>query len=148
MTKTKALYQTYSIVHLPNFLCDQTHIATTDNFWKFENQFQGNLCQSFPPNLILKKLRGRTPLILFCFSHFSFLSKSSLAGPASASWISGDYGNPSPPDWNWPKMWKHFHYPLALSHFRNITPFLFLHLHFFSFESWHDFELLPKEKGN
>ena len=108
MTKTKALYQTYSIVHLPNFLCDQTHIATTDNFWKFENQFQGNLCQSFPPNLILKKLRGRTPLILFCFSHFSFLSKSSLAGPASASWISGDYGNPSPPDWNWPKMRKTF----------------------------------------
>ena len=108
MTKTKALYQTYSIVHLTNFLCAQTHIATTDNFWKFENQFQGNLCQSFPPNLILKKLRGRTPLILFCFSHFSFLSKSSLAGPASASWISGDYGNPSPPDWNWPKMRKTF----------------------------------------
>ena len=80
MAETKSLC--YSINHLPNFLCDQTHIATTDNFGKFENQFQGNLCQSFPPNLILKKLRGRTPLILFCFSHFSFLSKSSLAGPA------------------------------------------------------------------
>ena len=128
MADTKSLC--YSIVHLPNFLCDQTHIATTDNFWNFQNQFPGNLCQSFPPNLILKKLRGRTPLILFCFSHFSFLSKSSLAGPAWASWISGDYGNPSPPDWNWPKMCRTFPLsPFFVSCYRVRT----LSLSFFTF---------------
>ena len=98
--------------------CDQSLIASADNLGKFGNQFQGNLCKSFLQNSILKKLKDRThSLVLFsfefCISYLvfcisSFLSVSSLAGPALASWISGDYGNPLPPDWNWAKMCKTF----------------------------------------
>ena len=92
--------------------CDQRLIASARwKSWKVWKPISGKSLQTFSSKLDIEKVEGRNHV--FCISHLvfcisSFLSISALAGPALASWISGDYGNPLPPDWNWAKMCRTF----------------------------------------